>query len=199
MCCQSGLLTALCPRHLAVVPCTGQCLSRENLQELIKFAHEERIVLMADEVYQVRAKEVLLVLHVAEQSRAICSTGVRRATWGSKWHDLRGLDMHLMLLCCCFLIPCAGERVPGRAPLPERPQGYVRDGRALPLGCGDRVLPHRVQGEQAQHSAVGGGCHPCRGLQCFSSWFRITGIPRCTYAGCWGHVARLLITTYINT
>eukprot|EP00955_Chlamydomonas_euryale_P110427 366000-Chlamydomonas_euryale.AAC.9 len=32
---------------------TGQCLSRRNLEELIKFAHEKRIVLMADEVYQV--------------------------------------------------------------------------------------------------------------------------------------------------
>jgi glutamate--glyoxylate aminotransferase len=31
---------------------TGQCLTYENLQELIKFAHEEKIVLMADEVYQ---------------------------------------------------------------------------------------------------------------------------------------------------
>ncbi|KAG1666676.1 hypothetical protein FOA52_013588 [Chlamydomonas sp. UWO 241] len=31
---------------------TGQCLSRTNLEELIKFAYEQRIVLMADEVYQ---------------------------------------------------------------------------------------------------------------------------------------------------
>ncbi|EFJ51567.1 alanine aminotransferase [Volvox carteri f. nagariensis] len=31
---------------------TGQCLSQENLKELIQFAYEERIVLMADEVYQ---------------------------------------------------------------------------------------------------------------------------------------------------
>ena len=31
---------------------TGQCLSQENLQELAKFAHEEKVVLMADEVYQ---------------------------------------------------------------------------------------------------------------------------------------------------
>ena len=31
---------------------TGQCLSESNLQELIKFAVENRIVLMADEVYQ---------------------------------------------------------------------------------------------------------------------------------------------------
>lgn len=82
MCCQAGLLTGLCPGHLAVVPRTGQCLSRENLQELIKFAHDERIVLMADEVYQVRVKEVLLVLHVAKQSRAICNTGLTCATWG---------------------------------------------------------------------------------------------------------------------
>jgi glutamate--glyoxylate aminotransferase len=31
---------------------TGQCLSYDNLKELIKFAHDEKIVLMADEVYQ---------------------------------------------------------------------------------------------------------------------------------------------------
>lgn len=31
---------------------TGQCLSQENLEELAKFAHEEKVVLMADEVYQ---------------------------------------------------------------------------------------------------------------------------------------------------
>ena len=31
---------------------TGQCLSEENLRELIKFAYEEHVVLMADEVYQ---------------------------------------------------------------------------------------------------------------------------------------------------
>ena len=31
---------------------TGQCLSKENLQQLVKFAHDEHIVLMADEVYQ---------------------------------------------------------------------------------------------------------------------------------------------------
>lgn len=31
---------------------TGQCLSYDNLAELIKFAHEEKLVLMADEVYQ---------------------------------------------------------------------------------------------------------------------------------------------------
>jgi hypothetical protein len=30
----------------------GQCLSRDNLAQLIQFAHEEGIVLMADEVYQ---------------------------------------------------------------------------------------------------------------------------------------------------
>jgi aspartate/methionine/tyrosine aminotransferase len=32
--------------------CAGQCLSKDNLAELIKFAYEQRIVLMADEVYQ---------------------------------------------------------------------------------------------------------------------------------------------------
>ena len=31
---------------------TGQCLSEENIREIIRFCHEERIVLLADEVYQ---------------------------------------------------------------------------------------------------------------------------------------------------
>lgn len=31
---------------------TGQCLSEENIRDIIRFAHEERIVLLADEVYQ---------------------------------------------------------------------------------------------------------------------------------------------------
>ena len=31
---------------------TGTCLSYENLREVIKFAYDERLVLMADEVYQ---------------------------------------------------------------------------------------------------------------------------------------------------
>ncbi|KAI7907038.1 pyridoxal phosphate-dependent transferase [Cokeromyces recurvatus] len=31
---------------------TGQCLSEENIREIIRFCHEKRIVLLADEVYQ---------------------------------------------------------------------------------------------------------------------------------------------------
>lgn len=31
---------------------TGQCLSYKNLQDLVKFAHKEKVVLLADEVYQ---------------------------------------------------------------------------------------------------------------------------------------------------
>ncbi len=31
---------------------TGQCLSEENLRQLVKFAYDNKIVLMADEVYQ---------------------------------------------------------------------------------------------------------------------------------------------------
>lgn len=34
---------------------TGQCLSRENMQEIIHFCHRERLVLLADEVYQTNA------------------------------------------------------------------------------------------------------------------------------------------------
>ncbi|KAI7892744.1 pyridoxal phosphate-dependent transferase [Mucor mucedo] len=31
---------------------TGQCLSEENIREIIRFCHDERIVILADEVYQ---------------------------------------------------------------------------------------------------------------------------------------------------
>ncbi|PSC75327.1 alanine aminotransferase [Micractinium conductrix] len=31
---------------------TGQCLTEDNLRDLVKFAHKEKVVLMADEVYQ---------------------------------------------------------------------------------------------------------------------------------------------------
>lgn len=37
---------------------TGQCLPEDNLKALIKFAHEHRVVLMADEVYQARVFEI---------------------------------------------------------------------------------------------------------------------------------------------
>ena len=37
---------------------TGQCLSYENLQDIIKFCHDEDIVLMADEVYQTNIYQV---------------------------------------------------------------------------------------------------------------------------------------------
>ncbi len=39
---------------------TGQCLSYDNLKDIIKFAHEENIVLMADEVYQTNIFQVHL-------------------------------------------------------------------------------------------------------------------------------------------
>jgi hypothetical protein len=41
---------------------TGQCLSQDNLRELIKFAKKEHIVLMADEVYQENIYQVSLPL-----------------------------------------------------------------------------------------------------------------------------------------
>jgi aspartate/methionine/tyrosine aminotransferase len=31
---------------------TGQCLSEDNMKEIVKFCHAEGLVLMADEVYQ---------------------------------------------------------------------------------------------------------------------------------------------------
>ncbi len=37
---------------------TGQCLSYDNLKDIIKFCHDEEIVLMADEVYQTNIYQV---------------------------------------------------------------------------------------------------------------------------------------------
>lgn len=37
---------------------TGQCLSADNLRELIRFAYDHKIVLMADEVYQENVYQV---------------------------------------------------------------------------------------------------------------------------------------------
>lgn len=31
---------------------TGQCLSVENLQQILRFCHQENLVLLGDEVYQ---------------------------------------------------------------------------------------------------------------------------------------------------
>ena len=39
---------------------TGQCLSYDNLKDIIKFCQEEEIVLMADEVYQTNIYQVAL-------------------------------------------------------------------------------------------------------------------------------------------
>jgi aspartate/methionine/tyrosine aminotransferase len=36
---------------------TGQCLSADNLQEIIEFCHSKRLVLLADEVYQTNVYE----------------------------------------------------------------------------------------------------------------------------------------------
>lgn len=40
---------------------TGQCLSIQNLQEIIQFCHEEGVVLMADEVYQENVYQVRML------------------------------------------------------------------------------------------------------------------------------------------
>lgn len=52
----------------------GQCLSADNLRELIKFAYDEKIVLMADEVYQVGS--------VLKRKRPACA---RITSWESRW------------------------------------------------------------------------------------------------------------------
>jgi glutamate--glyoxylate aminotransferase len=50
---------------------TGQCLSQDNLRELIKFAHKEHIVLMADEVYQENIYQVCLTGSHLSQSACL--------------------------------------------------------------------------------------------------------------------------------
>ncbi len=40
---------------------TGQCLTVEDLKALIKFAYEEKVVLMADEVYAPNVYQVSLI------------------------------------------------------------------------------------------------------------------------------------------
>lgn len=51
----------LCVRGLVVInpgnP-TGQCLSKANQQDVVRFAQENNLVLIADEVYQVRGNLV---------------------------------------------------------------------------------------------------------------------------------------------
>lgn len=47
---------------------TGQCLSYDNLRDIIKFAHEENIVLMADEVYQTNIYQVRTALQLSSMS-----------------------------------------------------------------------------------------------------------------------------------
>lgn len=64
-----GVLTASCAfsqpyiillcKYCAGNP-TGQCLSYDNLKDIIKFCHDEEIVLMADEVYQTNIYQVTL-------------------------------------------------------------------------------------------------------------------------------------------
>ena len=41
---------------------TGQCLSYQNLKDLIEFAAEEKLVLLADEVYQTNIYQVWFLL-----------------------------------------------------------------------------------------------------------------------------------------
>lgn len=54
---------------------TGQCLSYDNLRELIKFAYDESIVLMADEVYQENIYQVShLLCFLYEQCELVAVT-----------------------------------------------------------------------------------------------------------------------------
>lgn len=52
---QEGRENNIMPRAIVVMnpgnP-TGQVLTRNNIEQIIKFAHKERLMIMADEVYQ---------------------------------------------------------------------------------------------------------------------------------------------------
>ena len=51
---------------------TGQCLSKDNLQDLIKFAYEERVALMCDEVYQENIYQVSPGMSVFSLTCVLC-------------------------------------------------------------------------------------------------------------------------------
>lgn len=53
---------------------TGQCLPLDNLRELVKFAYDEGVLLMADEVYQ--------ELVYQDQRPFISARKVRQSIWG---------------------------------------------------------------------------------------------------------------------
>lgn len=56
---------------------TGQCLTYDNLKELIKFAYEEKVVLMADEVYQPNIYQVCAM----SSEQFGCSAGIVWECW----------------------------------------------------------------------------------------------------------------------
>lgn len=48
---------------------TGQCLSYDNLKDIIQFCQEEEIVLMADEVYQTNIYQVAFLCSLRSDKR----------------------------------------------------------------------------------------------------------------------------------
>ena len=95
--CHSVTLNLLCPSALvhwlscdAAGNPTGQCLSYDNLRDIIKFAHEENIVLMADEVYQTNIYQVGLpttsIIGCFAVAEGLYQTGL---TLGRMWDERR--------------------------------------------------------------------------------------------------------------
>ena len=124
------------PRSLVVInpgnP-TGNCLPLENMQQIVRFCVQEGLVLMADEVYQVRR-------------RPTRTTPTSLHTHAPSAQSLPQHHAHLPRCC-----PRTGEHLPGRGALPLVQKGGERPGRRgegsaarlLPLGL--QRLPGRVR------------------------------------------------------
>ncbi|KAI8342128.1 pyridoxal phosphate-dependent transferase [Chlamydoabsidia padenii] len=65
---------------------TGQCLSEENMREIIEFCHSERLVLLADEVYQTNIYK--------PQSRPFHSFKQVLSSMGEKYSDQELFSFH---------------------------------------------------------------------------------------------------------
>ncbi len=70
---------------------TGQCLTADNLKELVKFAYDEGVVLMADEVYQ---PNIYQVMGTGGRACVCGGGGLQIAAW--RTHSLLGVH----IVCC---------------------------------------------------------------------------------------------------
>ena len=80
---------------------TGQCLTYEDLRELVKFAYEEKVVLMADEVYQPNVYQVGTCCWLALAGAGQVLEGVHAAGQGADGGG-RGCWLPRTSLGACF-------------------------------------------------------------------------------------------------